>query len=376
MEDCDYMQMALELAGRGAGYVTPNPMVGAVVVNQGRVVGRGYHQVLGGPHAEVNAIDDAGDRGRGGTLYVTLEPCNHHGRTPPCTRKILDAGIRRVVAAMTDPNPDVAGGGNAFLREQGLEVTCGVEEALARRLNESFIKFSRTKHPFVVLKMAATLDGRIATHSGDARWVTGPRARAWVHRLRHAMDAICVGVGTVTADDPRLTARLESGQGVDPMRIVLDTHLRMPETAAMLGLTSPADTWVVCGPDADPGRARRLQEKGAHLMRIPLLDGRIDLPLLMQRLGQRGVTSILMEGGARVAAAALQQDVVDKVLFFYAPKILGGDGIPMLAGKGPASMRESLPLVETEVSRVGDDILVSGYRHPPMAAGSMDKNDE
>ncbi len=366
MNDNEYMRMALELAAKGAGYVAPNPMVGAVVVNQDRVVGRGYHQAVGGPHAEVNAIDDAGNLAHGATIYVTLEPCNHHGRTPPCTRKILNAGIRRVVAAMADPNPDVNGGGNAFLESRGIEVTCGVEEADARRLNESFIKYTRTKRPFVVLKMAATLDGRIATRTGDARWVTGPEARALVHRLRHAMDAILVGVGTVIADDPRLTARLETGQGVDPMRIILDTHLNMPETAAMLNQPSTADTWVVCGGEAAENRKEVLMAKGAHIMEMPLADGRIDLRVLMQRLGERSVTSILVEGGSRVAASALKQEIVDKALFFYAPKILGGgDGIPMCGGEGPAKMSESLPLMETDVTRVGDDILVTGYRHLP-----------
>ncbi len=364
MNDSEYMRMALELAARGAGYVTPNPMVGAVVVNQGRVVGRGFHQALGGPHAEVNAIDDAGPRAHGATIYATLEPCNHHGRTPPCTRKILAAGIRRVVSAMADPNPDVSGGGNAFLKERGIEVISGVEESAARRLNESFVKFTRTKHPFVVLKMAATLDGRIATRTGDARWVTGPQARAQVHRLRHAMDAILVGVGTVKTDDPRLTARLESGQGVDPIRIILDTHLNMPESAAMLNQPTTAQTWVVCGPRTEESKKQRLRQRGAQVMEMPLMEERIDLLALMKRLGQQGVTSILVEGGSQVAASMLRQDVVDKVLFFYAPKILGGsDGIPMCRGEGPDLMSDSLSLVQTEVSRVGNDILVTGYRH-------------
>ena len=204
MNDTDYMRMALDLAVKGAGYVSPNPMVGAVVVKAGRVVGRGYHQAVGGPHAEVNAIDDAGDQARGATIYVTLEPCNHFGRTPPCTRKILEAGIKRVVVAMADPNPDVTGGGNAFLKSRDVEVVCGICESEAGRLNESFIKYVRTRLPFVVLKMAATLDGRIATRTGDARWVTGPEARARVHALRHAVDAVMVGVGR----RPRRNSRL------------------------------------------------------------------------------------------------------------------------------------------------------------------------
>ncbi len=362
MDDKDYMRMALDLAARGAGYVSPNPLVGAVVVNSQQVVGRGYHQAVGAPHAEVNAIQDAGEQARGATIYVTLEPCNHFGRTPPCTRKILDAGIQRVVVAMEDPNPDVAGGGNAFLRSQGVMVDCGLCAEQAGRLNESFTKYVRTKLPFVVLKMASTLDGRIATRTGDARWVTGPEARALVHRLRHAMDGIMVGVGTVTADDPELTARPEAGRGVDPTRIILDSHLRMPETARMLQQVSAAETWVVCGPQANESDSKRLKDQGARVLEAPLDGGRIDLNALMRILGARGVTSLLIEGGAQVAASALKAGIVDKILIFYAPKILGGDdGVPLFRGPGPDRMGQSLPLRDVEVARVGQDILVSGY---------------
>ncbi len=362
MNDTDYMRMALDLAVQGAGYVSPNPMVGAVVVNSGRVVGRGYHQAVGGPHAEVNAINAAGARARGATIYVTLEPCNHYGRTPPCTRKILSAGIQKVVVAMADPNPDVAGGGIAFLKSQGVEVISGLCEVEACRLNEIFTKYTRTKLPFVVLKIAATLDGRIATRTGDARWVTGPAARTRVHTLRHAMDAILVGVGTVKADDPELTARLEEGRGVDPIRIVLDTHLSMPETARMLQQVSAAETWVVGGPGTAACDQKRLRDQGALVLEAPLGDGRIDLKALMRLLGARGITSLLIEGGAQVAASALKAGIVDKVLFFYAPKILGSDdGIPMCRGPGPDRMKDSLPLYHMEVSREGDDVLVSGY---------------
>jgi len=368
--DHDYMRMALDLAVRGAGYVSPNPMVGAVVVRQGQVVGRGYHQAVGGPHAEVHAIDDAGDRARGATLYVTLEPCNHHGRTPPCTRKILEAGIRRVVVAVADPNPDVAGGGNAFLKHHGVQVDCGVCRDQAARLNESFFKYTRTKVPFVVLKMAATLDGRIATRTGDARWVTGPEARGRVHALRHALDAIMVGVGTVLADDPELTTRLAESHGVDATRIILDTHLRMPDTARMLQQASAAETWVVCGPGAPPDNKKRLMDQGALILESDIVDGRIDLAALMRVLGARSVTSVLVEGGAQVAAAALKAGIVDKVLFFYAPKILGGDdGVPMCSGPGPERMRESLPLHRMEVERVGADLLVSGSLHAEAESG-------
>jgi len=356
------MRMALDLAAKGAGYVSPNPMVGAVVVKDGQVVGRGYHQAIGGPHAEVNAIDDAGDQSRDATLFVTLEPCNHHGRTPPCTRKILDAGIRQVVVAMADPNPHVTGGGLEFLRSQGVDVSCGICEVEAVHLNESFIKYARTNRPFVVLKMAATLDGRIATRTGDSRWVTGAQARAFVHQLRHAMDAIMVGVGTVMADDPALTTRLESGPGADPLRIVLDTHLTMIPTARMLNQSSPAETIIVCGPGAPVHKKQHLKDAGARILEVPLYNGRIDPRLLMEQLGARGVSSLLVEGGAHVAGSLLQAGIVDKAHFFYAPKIMGGeDGIPMFAGQGPAKMSACLDLCNTHVSRMGDDILVTGY---------------
>lgn len=362
MDDRAYMTMALNLAAKGAGYVSPNPMVGAVVVKDGRVVGQGCHEAVGGPHAEVHALDAAGASAAGGTLYVTLEPCNHHGRTPPCTEKVIAAGIKRVVSAMPDPNPDVQGGGHAFLQSRGIEVTCGVMELEARRLNESFIKYIRTKRPFVVLKMAATLDGRIATRTGDARWVTGAVARSLVHRMRHAMDAILVGVGTVKADDPRLTARLEEKPGQDPIRLVLDTRLTMPKRARMLTQTSAAPTYVVCGAEASDVDRRRLTSAGARLLETPVKKGHVDLAALMPVLGEMGVTSLLIEGGAGVAASALAADIVDKVVFFYAPKILGGDdGIPMCRGAGPFKMAEALAIRDVTVTAVGEDIMVQGY---------------
>jgi diaminohydroxyphosphoribosylaminopyrimidine deaminase/5-amino-6-(5-phosphoribosylamino)uracil reductase len=363
MNDNDYMAIALELAARGAGRVSPNPMVGAVVVRDGRIVGKGYHQAVGGPHAEVHALDDAAEQAMGATLYVTLEPCNHHGRTPPCTEKILRSGIRRVVVAMADPNPDVRGGGNAFLRDHGLEVVCGIREAEARRLNEGFVKFVRTRRPFVVLKIAATLDGRTATSNGDSRWVTGPEARSMVHRMRHRMDAILVGIGTVKADDPQLTARLPDEAGVDPIRLVLDTHLAMPLDAQMLRQRSEAPTYLVCGPETDRQRRRMLTECGARILEVPLKGAHVDMVALMAQLGQMNIASVLIEGGATVAGSALRSDIVDKVALFYAPKLLGGEGVPMCAGPGPQWMKEALPLENVTVERVGADILVQGYRH-------------
>lgn len=359
--DRHFMQMALDLAALGAGRTSPNPMVGAVVVRDGQVVGKGYHQRAGGPHAEVLALDEAGDRAAGATLYVTLEPCNHHGRTPPCTERILAAGIRRVVAAMDDPNPMVAGGGNARLQAAGLVVETGLLADAAARLNEAWIKYVRTGLPFVVLKCAATLDGCIATRTGDARWITGPAARERVHRLRSRLDAILVGVGTVIADDPRLTARLADGSGRDPLRIVLDARLETPPESRLLALDSPAATLIVCAEAADPERRRRLEAAGARIWTAPLEKGRIDLKALMPRLGAMPVTSVLMEGGARVAAAALAAKIVDKVMFFYAPKILAGEGVPICRGPGPQRMAEAMAVRDLEIERIGGDVLVTGY---------------
>lgn len=363
--DTQFMKMALELALKGQGFTSPNPMVGAVVVKEGRVVGRGYHQALGEAHAEVNAIDDAGPAAESATLYVTLEPCNHSGRTPPCTQKIVNAGIGRVVVAMKDPNPDVRGGGVEFLRSRGIDVDVGTCEREARRLNEAFVKYVETKRPFAILKCAATLDGRIATRTGDSKWVTGEASRAHVHRIRHAADAIMVGVGTVIKDDPSLTARIPGDDGkrpVDPTRVILDTRLRIPESAKLLRLESDSDTIVVTGPSAPDDKKARIERKGVRVMQADVKDDRIDLDRLMDRLGALGLTSLLIEGGGRVIAAALKAGIVDKIIFFYAPRILGGDdGVPICRGPGPALMNESIPVDDLEVRRFGDDVMIEGY---------------
>ncbi len=364
MDDTHYMKMALALAARGMGTTSPNPMVGAVVVHDDEVVGTGWHHRAGGPHAEVHALDTAGDRARGATLYVTLEPCNHTGRTPPCTEWILAAGIARVVSAMPDPNPNVAGGGNAMLTAHGVEVTCGLCRAEAQELNAAFIKHTTTGRPYVVVKCAATLDGRIATRTGDARWITGPEARAHVHRMRHAVDAILVGVRTVIADDPRLTTRLsgdDAASGKDPVRIVVDTHLDTPPDARVLRLDSKAETIIIYADSAPAERARRLERQGVRLVREQTIEGRIDLNALTRRLGAEGITSLLIEGGGRIIASALAAGIVDKALFFYAPKILGGDdGIPICSGPGAERMGDAIGLFRVRTHRFGDVILIEG----------------
>jgi diaminohydroxyphosphoribosylaminopyrimidine deaminase/5-amino-6-(5-phosphoribosylamino)uracil reductase len=361
MDDAYFMKMALDLAKKGRGYTSPNPMVGAVVVKDGQVKGRGYHHCIGEAHAEVNALAAAGPEARGATLYVNLEPCNHTGRTPPCTRKILEAGIKRVVVAMEDPNT-IAGGGAALLKKHGVEVRGGVCEEAAKRLNEAFIKYVQTKRPFVIVKCAATLDGRIATRTGDSKWVTGEKARRFVHRLRHAADAVLVGIGTIRADNPSLTTRLGSKKDADPVRIVLDTHLSISSEARILKLDSNSDTILITGNQVAEDEKARVQKKGVRLIQQPVASDQIDLNLLMDQLGAMGITSILVEGGSRVIASAFSSGIVDKVHFFYAPKILGGDdGIPICRGTGRRLMADSIRIKNVRVRRFDDDVMIEGY---------------
>lgn len=360
-DDC-FMKKALDLAAKGRGFTSPNPMVGAVAVRDGEIVGKGYHEAVGDAHAEVNAVDDAGASAKGATLYVTLEPCNHTGRTPPCTEKILNAGIKRVVVAMNDPNPDVKGNGNAYLRKQGIDIISGVCEAEARKLNEIFIKHITTKRPFVTLKCAATLDGRIATRTGDSKWVSGEESRKFVHRLRHAMDGIMVGIDTVKKDDPSLTTRLNDMNGRDPIRIILDTRLSISEDANILRLDSDADTLIITGSSASEDKKAGIENKGARVIETSLKDGLIDLDPLMDLLGAMGITSLLIEGGSRVIASALKAGIVDKINFFYAPRILcGDDGVPICKGPGPDLMKDCLIVREMNIRRFGEDVMIEGY---------------
>jgi diaminohydroxyphosphoribosylaminopyrimidine deaminase/5-amino-6-(5-phosphoribosylamino)uracil reductase len=356
------MRMAIDLAEQGRGWTSPNPMVGAVIVKDGKVVGKGFHQAAGGPHGEIHALNDAGKKARGATLYVTLEPCNHRGRTPPCTQAILKGGIERVVAGMKDPNPEVTGGGLAFLKSQGLDVSVGICEDACRRLNEIFIKYVTTSLPFVILKCAATLDGRIATRTGDSKWITNPLSRQFAHELRHAVDAIMVGVGTVLKDNPQLTTRLEGRKGSDPMRIVLDTHLSISPNARLLHLASDSDTLIVTGSAPPAEKKRMLERPGVRILALDDAEGQIDLTALVRELGRMGVTSLLVEGGSRVNGSALRAGIVDKIYIFYAPKIYGGDdGVPVCAGPGVELMKQSMRIKDVSVHRFEDDVMIEGY---------------
>jgi len=355
-----FMARALELAERGRGLTSPNPMVGAVVVSGDTIVGEGFHERAGGPHAEVRALAAAGARSRDATLYVTLEPCSHHGRTPPCAPAVLAAGIRRVVVALVDPNPLVAGRGLALLREAGVDVVEAILVEDAERQNRAFVTAMRLGRPHVTLKAAMTLDGRIADVHGESKWITGPEARAVAHRLRRDSDAIVVGVGTALQDDPALTVRLERPWPREPYRVVLDTHARTPADARLITAATPARALVIVGEDAGPARVAAIAASGATVIPVATRDGRIDLHAALAALAAREVRAVLVEGGGEVHGAFVDAGLVDRVALFLAPRLLGGRAAtPAVAGVGRAL--ESAPrIVGLEVTRVGDDLLVEG----------------
>jgi diaminohydroxyphosphoribosylaminopyrimidine deaminase/5-amino-6-(5-phosphoribosylamino)uracil reductase len=357
-----YMRRALELAARARGRTSPNPMVGAVLVSEGTVVGEGFHRRAGAPHAEVEAIAAAGAEASGADLYVNLEPCAHHGRTPPCAEAVARAGIRRVYASLRDPNPRVAGRGADMLRSSGIDVFFGLLEGEAARLNEIYLKHIRTKRPFVILKSAMTLDGKIATRTGDSRWVSGEESRLQVHRMRDYVDAVMVGIGTVLADDPRLTVRIPGGGQGGPLRVVVDPELRTPPEAAMLSRAGGGAVLLAAAEGASPVRAEELMRQGAEIIYLESREGRIDLASLMQRLEARGVTSVLLEGGSGIASSALEAGIVDKVVSFIAPKIVGGREAPTpVGGSGRELMAEALELHGVTYTPCGRDVMVEGY---------------
>jgi len=360
--DVQYMQQALELAREGLGFVSPNPLVGCVLVQDGAVVGRGYHQHFGGPHAEVYALQDAGAQARGAVLYVNLEPCSHTGKTPPCVDAVIQAGVSRVVVALRDPNPLVAGAGLARLAAAGIAVTVGVCAAAAHKLNEAFVKYITTRRPFVTLKSAITLDGKIATRTGASQWITGDLARQEGHRLRHAADAILVGIGTVLQDDPQLTTRLPDQQGVNPLRVIVDSTLRVPLQAQVTDVASNRRTLIVTTARAPMAHSEALRTRGVEVVCLPAYDdGRVDLEALCRYLGERGVASVLVEGGATLSATLLRRRLIDKVLLFVAPKIIGGDGISVVGPCGVETMEQVIQLRDVVSQRLGNDVLLEAY---------------
>ncbi|MBI5586468.1 MAG: bifunctional diaminohydroxyphosphoribosylaminopyrimidine deaminase/5-amino-6-(5-phosphoribosylamino)uracil reductase RibD [Deltaproteobacteria bacterium] len=355
--DRGYMRRALGLARQGLGGTSPNPLVGAVVVQGNRIVGEGYHRRAGEPHAERLALEKAGTRARGGTLYVTLEPCQHTGRTPPCTEAVLAAGVRKVVYALADPNPHVLGGGGEFLRSRGLEVVSGLLAEESRQLNEVFVRWVTTGRPFIYLKAAMSLDGRIATRTGDSRWISSEPSRAWVHRLRSRVDGIVAGIGTVLADDPLLTPRLPGQRNRSPLRIIIDPHLKMPPEARLF--TEPGPVLIAGGDGASEKKRAALRKKGAEVLSFPTVRNRLSLPPLLEYLGQRPVTSLLVEGGAEIYAAFLNEGLADKLYLFYAPILIGGTGAKgMVGGAGPATVAEAVKVKPGKCRRIGGDFLL------------------
>jgi len=357
------MRRALALAAQGRGRTSPNPMVGAVIVRDGQVVGEGYHQRAGTPHAEIHALRQAGERARGGTLYVNLEPCNHYGRTPPCTEAILAAGLAEVHMAMLDPNPLVNGRGRARLEEAGVRTVVGELEEEARELNEAFITYITTGRPLVIAKFASSLDGKIATRTGQSRWISGEAARRRVHELRDAVDAILVGADTVIADDPLLTTRLPDREVRHPLRIVADSRGRVPLEARLFDPALPGRTLVAATPAFPPERRAALEDRGVEVLLLPAdPQGRVDPRALLEALGRREVTSLLLEGGGTLLEAFFRAGLVDKVLAFIAPLIVGGREAPTaVAGEGFARLEEAVRLERVRVEWVGEDLLVSGY---------------
>ncbi len=356
------MERALTLAAQAQGRTSPNPMVGAVIVREGEIVGEGYHQKAGDAHAEIQALNQAKESAEGATMYVTLEPCCHWGRTPPCTESVIRAKLADVVVAMKDPNPQVAGNGIRQLEEAGILVQVGLCEKESRQLNEVFIKYITTQRPFVILKSAISLDGKIATASGESQWITSEASRLKGHEVRAQVDAILVGVGTVLQDNPSLTARLPKRQNEDPIRVVVDSRGRTPLGAKVFNPNSNSGTLIAVTEDALSEKIEAFKATGAEVLIVAKKDGRVCLRALMWELGQRGITSVLIEGGGEINAAALRAGVVDKLMFFIAPKLIGGkDALGPIGGVGIARLAEAFELRDANISQIGADFLIEGY---------------
>ena len=357
-----YMREALDLARERKGFTSPNPCVGAVIVSDGMIVGQGSHEKAGAPHAEVLALGDAGELAKGATIYITLEPCNHRGKTPPCTKAIINGGIKRVVYAVKDPNPSVSGGGGEALRGAGLRVIEGILESEARALNLDYFYFLRHKKPWIILKYAATLDGRVASSAGNSKWITGPEARIRVHQLRHEVDGILVGVETVIRDNPQLTARRNGFDSRQPVRIVLDSTGRTPLNAKVLANTNGSQPIIATTNRIDERKRRDFESKGVRVIRLPEdATGRPRLNDLIEYLGQQQMMSLLVEGGPEVAGSFVDEGKVNEVWAFLSPSILGGRGAKAaIEGEGIGRLENRLWLQSRILESHGQDILIRG----------------
>jgi diaminohydroxyphosphoribosylaminopyrimidine deaminase/5-amino-6-(5-phosphoribosylamino)uracil reductase len=355
-EDIKYMKRALTLAKKGVGSTSPNPAVGCVIVKNGAIIGEGWHKRAGGPHAEIFALEMAGEEARGADVYVTLEPCCHTGKTPPCCDALIEAGVKRVVVGMSDPNPQVDGGGLRALEQAEIETLCGILENDCRAINLPFIKQVTTGMPHVTYKCAMTLDGNIATITGESRWISCEQSRKYVHKMRASMDAIMVGVDTVIADNPQLTVRHVAGK--NPLRIIVDTRLRTPESVNVLNGELSSRT-IIATTESNPRVHLRYIKQGATIIVCAEYDGRVSMIDLLQKLGIMGVQSILLEGGSRLAGSMLQLGLIDELVFFMAPKIIGSNGFAPFTLQGITKMAHAIKLDFTDIRRIGSDIVVT-----------------
>lgn len=362
MKDEDYMKLAIELAKKGCGWTTPNPMVGAVIVKDNKVIGQGYHQQYGQPHAEPNAIASCSENPKGATMYVTLEPCCHYGKQPPCVNAIIEAGISRVVTGSDDPNPLVNGKGIGILESHGIKVEKNILKQQCDDLNQVFFHLIKTKHPYVVMKYAMTLDGKIAAYTGKSKWITGEEARAHVQEQRHKYTAIMVGVGTVLADDPMLTCRIPNGN--NPIRLICDTHLKTPLTAQIVKTAKQVPTILItCCTDKD--KTTPYEQLGCQLMYVKEDKGQVDLIDAMEKIGQKGIDSILLEGGGTLHWSALKSGIVQKIQAYIAPKLFGGETAKTpVEGIGVTDPNKGFHLGNTSVIHLGQDFLIEGQVIP------------
>lgn len=354
--DTKYMQRALTLAKKGIGTTSPNPVVGCVIVKDGTIIGEGWHKRAGGHHAEVHALEMAGAGARGADVYVTLEPCSHTGRTPPCSDALIRTGVKRVVVGMNDPNPQVNGSGLKALQQAGIETVCGVLEKECRAVNRPFIKFITTGQPYVTYKCAMTLDGKIASVTGESCWISCEASRTVVHRMRSQSDAIMVGVDTIISDNPQLTVRHVKGH--DPLRVIVDSHLRTPESVSVLSGALAQGT-LIATTETNPRVHLRYLHTGASVLVCRSLNGMVDLHDLWNKLGERGVQSLLLEGGSHLAGEALKRGLIDQCIFFYAPKVVGSDGFSPFAITGTTDMSQSIKFHDLSMRHIGTDIMVT-----------------